>query len=429
MNSTARFLKFPLLALFLLVASAAVLAQQAASDLVDDSALAGATVRTLHATPHDLTNGKAHSRFGIFGIDSIPNFNGQFLVNGFDNNGNPNRHWYTNTVGNPPQMGRTTLINAPVQPINIELDDANGNLRYINGHPLISLATPFVPLVLNSPVFSNFSYSSSPTPTQFSDSIQRAEFVNYPMKPDWHTLMVPSTLPALTIHISQSATCPTGPHSAGCNYAFALNADGTCCRFILVNDNPPDFVFETGLGNVVVADIIGNAITTKNISTFLYPNTYVFFGDTTQCCVLGFHTYFFAPGSDPEPRWVLNYSSWISPGLFGAGFQDVTAVSHEIAETYNDPFVVSDGVHNLTPWWLAPNGNCQNDLETGDVIEGLPNAVYPVTLNGFTYHPQNEALTQWFEFMSPSNALDGAYSYPDETVLTSPSAPQNFGCQ
>jgi len=413
----------------LLAALTAVLAQQAAPGLADRSVLANATVKTFHATPHDLTNGKAHSRFGIHGIDSIPNFNGQFFEDGFDNNGNPNRHWYTNTVGNPPQMGRTTLINAPVQPVNIELDDVNGNLLDIGGQPMISLATPFVTPVLDSPVFSNSAYSSSPTPTQFSDSIQRAEFFNHPMKPDWHTLLGPSTLPALTIRISQSATCASGFPFAGCNYVFALNGDGSCCFFILLNDVPPNFVFDTSFSDVVVTDIVSNNITTKDISTFLYPNVYIFFGDITQCCVLGFHTYFFAPGSDPEPRWVLNYSSWISPGIFGGGFQDVTAVSHEIAETYNDPFVVSDGVHNLTPWWLAPNGNCQNDLETGDVIEGLANAVFPVTLKGFTYHPQNEALTQWFEFKSPSDALDGAYSYPDETVLTSPSAPQNFGCQ
>ncbi len=396
-------------------------------DQVDPSFMANAHSKHFHATPHDLTNGNAHSRFGIHGIDSIPNFNGQFFADGFDFNGNPNRHWYTNTVGNPPQMGRTTLINAPIQPVNIELDDKNGNLRVVNGHPLISDATQFVAPVLASPVFSTFTYSSGADPTQFSDAIQRAEYFNK-MKPDWHTLLVPSPQPALTIHIQQSATCPTGPNFAGCNYVFALNANGTCCRYILVNDNPPDFVFDTGLANVVVADITNNAITTKDISTFLYPNVYLFFGDTTQCCVLGYHTYFFQPGTDPEQRWVVNYSSWIGPGLFGTAFVDVTGLSHEISETYNDPFVVSDNVHNLTPFWLSPNGNCQDDLETGDVIEGLPHATFPVMLNAFLYHPQNEALQQWFKFESPSSAVGGAYSYPDATVLPQLSAPQNFGC-
>jgi len=52
------------------------------------------------------------------------------------------------------------------------------------------------------------------------------------------------------------------------------------------------------------------------------------------------------------------------------------------------------------------------------VIEGLPQATTPIKLNGFTYHPQNEALLQWFEFQSPSTALDGANSYPNESTLT-----------
>jgi len=125
---------------------------------------------------------------------------------------------------------------------------------------------------------------------------------------------------------------------------------------------------------------------------------------------------------------VVNYPSWISPGLFGSAFVDVTGLSHEIAETYNDPFVVSDNVHNLTPFWLSPNGNCQDDLETGDVLEGLPKATFPVMFNGFLYHPQNEGLQQWFKFESPSSALGGAYSYPDTTVLPHLSAPQNLNC-
>jgi hypothetical protein len=421
-------MRFNTLGLFLVLTGCAACVGFAQNlDMVDPSFLTNASSKAFHPKPHDLTNGQAHSRFGIFGIDSIPNFNDHFFADGFDFNGNPNRHWYTNTVGNPPQMGRTTLINAPIQPVNIELDDANGNLRFVNGQPLISLATPYVAPVLGSPVFSNFTYTSGADPTQFSDAIQRAQAFSK-MKPDWHTLLVPATKAPLTMHIRQSATCPTGPHSAGCNYVFSLNADGTCCRFILVSDNQPNFVFENGLADLVVTDINNGAITTKDISTFLFPNVYLFGVDTTDCCVLGFHTYFFAPGSDPELRWVLNYSSWISPGLFGGGFQDVTALSHEIAETYNDPFVVSDNVHDLTPFWLAPNGGCGDVLETGDVIEGLPNATFPITMNGFKYHPQNEGLMQWFEFESPSSALGGAYSYPNTGVLTQLSAPQKAFC-
>lgn len=81
------------------------------------------------------------------------------------------------------------------------------------------------------------------------------------------------------------------------------------------------------------------------------------------------------------------------------------------------------------PGWLSPNGNCQDNLEVGDVIEGLPMDVFPITLNGMTYHPQNEALLQWFEFEAPSSAIGGAYSYPNPGTLTTLSPPQNLGCQ
>jgi hypothetical protein len=49
-------------------------------------------------------------------------------------------------------------------------------------------------------------------------------------------------------------------------------------------------------------------------------------------------------------------------------------------------------------------------------------------MNGTTYHPQNEALLQWFEFQFPSTAIDGAYSYPDETTLPTLSPIQLPGC-
>jgi len=40
-----------------------------------------------------------------------------------------------------------------------------------------------------------------------------------------------------------------------------------------------------------------------------------------------------------ELRWVLNFSSYVTSGIFGPDVADVTALSHEIAEIYNDPFV------------------------------------------------------------------------------------------
>jgi hypothetical protein len=370
-------------------------------------------------------NGAAQAFNTITGIDSLVNFTGDFHTPGFDPNGNPQDFWLWDMVGNPPERGGLTTLDAPIVPVEVDLLDDNGQVRVINGHPLVSDPSVYVNLVLNSPVFRKSKYSSSNTPTQITDAVMRAQFYNR-MKSDWHTTLTPIVRPKRVMRVPAGA------------YFFAPNADGSCCAFILLDIN----TFVNLLFPAVPTDTttpIGAAenagdINTKNVSTFLFPNTYLFFnGDPNQCCVLGFHSYDFEPGDasngNLERRYVMNYSSWISEGLFGGGFQDVTALSHEIAETYVDPFVASDGVHGITPWWLSPNGNCQDDMENGDVIEGLPRGVFPIKLGGFLYHPQNEALLQWFEFQSPSTALGGAYSYPDMTTLTSLSAPQKAGCQ
>ncbi len=143
------------------------------------------------------------------------------------------------------------------------------------------------------------------------------------------------------------------------------------------------------------AEVAGD-ITTKDISTFFFPNVYLYSNNNpNDCCVLGFHTFDMEPGDASNGNltrfYVLNYSSWISPGLFAAPtcaktdpencFEDVTAHSHEIAETFNDPFVGFDNIHNITPFWMNPAGQCQDILEDGDVMEDLPNPTVPVTIN------------------------------------------------
>ena len=358
-------------------------------------------------------------------FDSIQTFTGDFQAAGVGPTGVARRRWFYTMAGNRPERGGTTRFNAPIIPVSLDLLDFDGSVRTINGRRLHYAVQPFVASVLNSPVFQNAEYSSSDAPTQFVDAIQKAAFYST-MQFDWHTLLQPSVKRERTLSI------PRG------HYFFALNPDGTCCAFVLLDINIfSDRLFPSSPNDtnspVGAAEHSGD-ITTKDISTFLFPNTFLYFnGNPNQCCVLGFHTYDFEPGDAGngfrEKRYVFNYSSWISPGLFVPGFEDVTALSHEITESVNDPFVGSDGVHGITPWWLSPNGNCQNDLEVGDVIEGLPDATTTIKIGGEIYHPQNEALLPWLEFQSPSTAIAGAYSYPNMNVLTSLSPPQGVNCK
>ncbi len=99
----------------------------------------------------------------------------------------------------------------------------------------------------------------------------------------------------------------------------------------------------------------------------------------------------------------------------------MTALSHELAESFANPFL-----SNTTASWQFPGVPptakvCQGNLEEGDPIEVLNPATVPITLREgkevFTYHPQIIPLLQWFEMGAKSNAIDGAFSFPDETTL------------
>jgi hypothetical protein len=391
----------------------------------------------LHTNPHTLHSTAAadgggvlgtRSNGSVLGVDSLPNWSSYFYFPGFDSFGNQQFTWQYTMVGNSPfgqgegndGHAEATLIGAPIVPVNLDLRNSDGSPRFVGGHRLYSDATKYVAPVLSSPVFSNSFYSSSQDPTQFTDAVQRAEFF-HETNDEWHTLLRPRVETTRTMVLIRGT------------YRFALNADGTCCAFVLIDNQ----VFSAALFPATAADTttpIGAAenageIRTRDLSTFLFPNAFLYINNPGNCCIIGFHTYDLEPGSVAngwrEKRYVLNYSSWISAGIFrDPTFADVTALSHEMAETFNDPFV-----NNATPWWLAPNGLCQNNLETGDVIEGLPAAQFPIVLNGSTWHPQNEALLPWFAGESPSSAIHGAYSYPDTNVLTMASTSHKVGCQ
>jgi hypothetical protein len=368
--------------------------------------------------PRGHTNGQGHAEFGTTGADSVTSFNEHFFENGFDSNGNPTQEWFTNTLGRPAQQGGTTTFNAPIVPVKLILLNAKGGVAYTDD-PMSHLNN-----LLQSPIFQNSTYSSSPTPTQFTDAVQRAEYASS-AQADWHTMLAPQ------VKAERTMTIPSG------DYFVSLNKDGSVA-FVLVDA----FTFENALFPATETDTvtpIGAAehagdITTHDISTFFFNNAFLYIGTQANCCILGFHTFDFEPGDASNnnlPReYVVNYSSWITPGLFSGGKdapQDVTTSSHELSETFNDPFVTADGIHNVTPWWQS-SFNCQNDLEDGDVIEGLPNDNAVITMNGYSYHVQNEALHQWFEGQTPSDATGGAYSYPDPTVLTSAAVSQPFNC-
>jgi hypothetical protein len=145
----------------------------------------------------------------------------------------------------------------------------------------------------------------------------------------------------------------------------------------------------------------------------------------TNCCVIGYH------GTRAVGLGVGNansngnaavqtfaWASWVQPGLYSrpAGgtdwaLQDIHALTHEISEWADDPFVNNTVEPWLTP--TAPQYGCTNVLETGDPVVGIgfamgsntfeqgPNPNGTQSADGF-YHPEDEVFLPWYMRQAPN---------------------------
>lgn len=316
-------------------------------------------------------------------------------------------------IGNHPLAGHRTTIPAEITSVSLSLLNADGsvNLNVPNA--------PFEELTLDSPNFEESNYRSGHH-IQFGDAVQRAEFFNM-MDEDWHTVLRPRIVDRQTTAIPPTVLVNFGGGVIKPVPAYIIVNRGKANQFIAVLD----LLFSQLNFNTTVTEILAGNYTTDALTMNLYPNTFLFSidnqGNIAGCCVLGFHTFVFRNDPTTQERWISIFASWTAPGIFGGGTQDITPLSHEISESLNDPFV-----NNATPSWQFPGVPptakiCQGNLETGDPVEVLSPSVVPVTIRDdgrkFTYHPQTEALLQWFEMGATSNAIDGAFSFPDETAL------------
>jgi hypothetical protein len=320
-------------------------------------------------------------------VNSVPNFSSSFTFGG-------TTYPFT-MVGKDPQNGGSTHVDTSLVTIQLFFDE------YVdqNGNNIVIDAATVIPQFLSGPNFETTVYGTGIT--QFSDAIQRAEFANA-MRPSWHTLIEkPRMLQPVIIEVPFGLSLvfqagPTGPFFALIDDGFFVSQLNTIVQFEPFRVDELAFVL------------------TRN--ALFYQG-----GDPNNCCVLGFHTALdTAVHGNRHDVQTFATASWLDAGIFSdAGRADVNFISHEITEWMNDPFV-----NNVVPSWLAPFSSppvCQSVLETGDPLEFFSTNSFPVTVDGFTYHPQVEALLQWFERQVPSTAFQAAYSYPDTTLLTAPS--------
>ena len=147
----------------------------------------------------------------------------------------------------------------------------------------------------------------------------------------------------------------------------------------------------------------------------------------SNCCVVGFHgAAASSHGNGNQPVQTYAWASYTLPGGFDRpnggenwATQDTLAVSHEVSEWANDPFV-----NNFVEPWstpTAPQYGCGTTLETGDPVAFIgfamgtniyfqaPNPDGTQSADGY-YHPQDEALFPWFLRLAPNNISEPTQS-------------------
>ncbi|WP_343994857.1 hypothetical protein, partial [Terrabacter terrae] len=164
-----------------------------------------------------------------------------------------------------------------------------------------------------------------------------------------------------------------------------------------------------------------------HLPLYLTDNIFLHTGKSlADCCIIGYHGTK-ASGDrlgngktqGNAPVQTFAWASYVRPGFYsrpngGANWalQDIHAISHEIAEWADDPFVNN----TVNPWVTptAPQYGCTGVLETGDPVVSIgfakgtntfaqgANPDGSMSADGY-YHPEDEALLPWF-LRLPSNA-------------------------
>lgn len=244
---------------------------------------------------------------------------------------------------------------------------------------------------------------------QLEDATMRAQFNKTGSSP-YHLILHPNVLPAVTINVPQNQ----------------------------------GVLLQSGRG-VIFADIditwwsaqIQNLETTADathLPIYLTNNVLLHIGkDVTNCCVIGFHGTRAAGNgggsNDSNGNAVVQtfaWASWVQPGIYSRpnggtdwALQDIHALSHEISEWADDPFVNNTVEPWLTP--TAPQYGCTGILETGDPVVSIgfamgtntfeqgPNPNGTQSADGY-YHPEDETFLPWFMRTAPNTVSEPTQS-------------------
>lgn len=279
-------------------------------------------------------------------------------------------------VGTDPQTtNTTTTVTAYLIPVRIIMSPTPNSI-FDPAHVLPNGRTVVQNSAL-SPVFnSGIDYVQGGIDlgnTQYIDAFQRGGFWSQvSSSPDYHVLLNLVTLPEVNIVVPSS--------SGQISSEFGV-------RVALVDIN----FFNAKLQQIISSN---SQITPDSLPIAITYDTYLTEGG--RCCVGGFHSAF---GNATAPQTYSHFTYIDKAGVFA---QDVSALSHEIGEWMDDPFLDNPG--------------CGGLLEVGDPLGGEPNfGAFPYTLNGFTYNLQDLVFLKYFG-QSPSTSVNNWWSFQNANL-------------
>jgi hypothetical protein len=308
---------------------------------------------------------------------------------------------YTMVGKNPfvVQATPSTTIKTFVVPVKIVLPNGDTFDPTVAGQcdPSASAVTR----TMQSPLVVSKAYALGGTALgtgQYTDIFRRAEFFSKTspsgINPGYHVRLNVATLPVQTVHVPLaaaaefSATTPCGEKTG----AIEINW------------------WDNFLTSTLLPSLSAQGVTESTLPIFVLRDVVSFDTVTTNCCILGYHSF----TSTALGRQTYAVADYESSGRF-SGAPDVSPLSHEVAEWLDDPF----GSNPTKPWGnIGQVAGCQTNLEVGDPLSGTNVAV---ATSGHTYHPQELAFFSWFYHSSPSLGVNGRFSNNGTFTSSAPS--------
>jgi hypothetical protein len=391
----------------LLASLSAMPASAGSNPVIDDSSMQALTATFGGASPQPSTATIAH----WFGQTVDPH-NG--VTYGY------------NMVGADPALQTSTTIQVDITPVVVNVAG-----RTYNGNDVVAAT-------LASPQFATNDYGATTAATaagsfpnlpalvegsggalsqndagqalQLEDATMRAQF-NHTGGSGYHVILHPNVLPAVTINV---------PSTKG---TLILGARG------LVWADIDLMWWATRIQQ------LNSTADPTHLPLYLTNDVYLHIGPNIfNCCVIGFHGASEVPGhgtgnthgAGNQALQTYAWASYISPSRYARpnggtdwAVQDIHAVSHEISEWADDPFINN----TVEPWKTptAPQYGCSGLLETGDPVVGIgfamgantfeqgPNPNGTQSADGF-YHPEDETYLPWFMRTAPNTIAEATQS-------------------